>query len=66
MKKHLQELADDGRIGTRVSIAQVAFEQVIKIADEKRKNVWFDITEETNKGHYMYDAKERELKVEIL
>ena len=39
---------------------------MIKIADEKRKNVWFDITEETNKGHYMYDAKECELKVEIL
>lgn len=66
LKKHLQELADDGRIGTRVSIASVAFEQVIKIADEKRKNVWFDITEETNRGHYMYDAKKRELKVEIL
>ena len=66
LKKHLQELVDDGRIGTRVSITPVAFEQVIKIADEKRKNVWFDITEETNKGHYMYDAKECELKVEIL
>ncbi|MCI7128994.1 MAG: hypothetical protein MSA09_00215 [Lachnospiraceae bacterium] len=66
LEKHLQELADDGRIGTTVSIAPVAIEQVIKTADEKRINVWFDITEEKNRGYYMYDAKERELKVVIM
>lgn len=65
LEKHLQELVDDGRIGTMVSIAPAAIEQVIKTADEKRINVWFDITEETNRGYYMYDANERELKVVI-
>ena len=66
LEKHLHELVDDGRIATRVSVARVSIEDVLRTADEKNKNVWFDITDELNRGYYMYDAKERELKVVIL